>query len=235
MCGIFGSPEFNNYEHLYHENKVRGTFSYGSLYANMKGNIHIRKRPGIVNITGDYAFTDDYNMYLGHTQAPTSVEREFSVETSHPFDNKWFIAAHNGVLENHEEIVQKFFPKHKNPVDSSVIPALMSLSVDLQQRKPENFQKFKDEGVSDDILAITFACGIIKGIFSCWIYSKTTGCTYAVRCGSTLYGNKLKGNFSSIPVKNLAEDELDEGIIYCVTGEGLVECGEFDCNSQFFI
>ena len=235
MCGIFGSPEFQDYETLYHNNKVRGTFSYGSLYASRKGHTHIRKRPGIVNITGDYAFTDDYNMYLGHTQAPTSVERDFSVETSHPFDNKWFIVAHNGVLENHKEIIKKFFPKHKNPVDSSVIPALMSLSIDIQQKKPEGFEKFKKEGANTDILAIIFACGLIKGIFSCWIYSKITKCTYIIRCGSTLYGNHLKGNFSSIPVKKLAEDELKEGIIHCVTNEGLVECGEFDCNSQFFI
>ena len=234
MCGIFGGPEFTVYERLYTENKKRGKFAYGSLYTTCNGRdghreIYIRKRSGIVCLTGDYAFSGDYNMFLGHTQAPTSNQRDFSPITSHPFDDSHYIVAHNGIVENYKQLVDEYIPDHINPVDSSIIPALIGTMYEFGNKKPINETK------TPEVLAIERACSLLKGTFGCWIYSKLTGCTYLARCGSTLYGNVLKGMFSSIRIPDICESSLDEGTIYCVTGEGLTECGHFQVNSPFFL
>ena len=102
MCGIFGSTNFTNYEVLYDFNKQRGTFSYGGLYVTSTvGAMYITKQEGVVDLQSlDIGIEDHYNVFLGHTQAPTSVERDFRPQTSHPFECGNWIVAHNGVLSN---------------------------------------------------------------------------------------------------------------------------------------
>ena len=228
MCGIFGSTEFKTYEKLYTENKKRGKFDYGSLYTCKDKSIYMRKEPGTVDITGDFAFTEDYEMYLGHTQAPTSVQREFNPRTSHPFEDMYHIVAHNGVLENHDDLAEDYVIAHLNAVDSSVIPALIGALLEFDEY-PEDTHK------TQELSAIEECCSMLKGTFACWIYGKLTGCTYLVRSGSTLYGNINTGDFSSVPVDNICEQELEQGIVYCVTNEGLAKCGEFKTNNPFFL
>lgn len=227
MCGIFGSGKFSTYEKLYLENKKRGNFAYGSLYTGRDKSIYMRKEAGTIPLTGDYAWEGEYELYLGHTQAPTSVQREFNPRTSHPFEDMYHIVAHNGVLENYEDIVEDVLIGHINAVDSSVIPALISFLFEFPDK--ENVDK------TEELIAIEQSCNMIKGTFACWIYSKLTGCTYLVRSGSTLFGNIETGDFSSTKVPGICEDELREGVVYCVTSEGLANCGEFETNSPFFL
>ena len=233
MCGIFGSTIFKNYEKLYIANRERGNFSYGSLYTTKSREIYLRKDPGVVDLTGDYAFSGDYNQFLGHTQAPTSSSRDFSPVTSHPFEDFYYIVSHNGVLENDRQIVEDLIPDHINPVDSSVIPALISIVFEFGE-------EFLGEDLDEDkrtaeIVALEKACNKLQGTFACWIYSKLTGCTFLVRSGSTLYGNIDTGEFSSIKVPGIVEEELSEGVVYCSTTEGLATCGKFQSNSPFFL
>jgi len=233
MCGIFGSTIFKNYEKLYIANRERGNFSYGSLYTTRGREIYIRKDPNVVDLTGDYAFSGDYNQFLGHTQAPTSSNREFSPVTSHPFEDFYYIVAHNGVLQNDRQLVEELMPDHYNSVDSSVIPALISLVFEFSE---EFLGEELDEGKrTAEIVALEKACNQLQGTFACWIYSKLTGCTFLVRSGSTLFGNTDTGEFSSIKVPGVVEEELREGVIYCSTTEGLATCGEFQSNSPFFL
>lgn len=233
MCGIFGSTIFKNYEKLYIANRERGNFSYGSLYTTRGREIYIRKDPNVVDLTGDYAFSGDYNQFLGHTQAPTSSNREFSPVTSHPFEDFYYIVAHNGVLQNDRQLVEELMPDHYNSVDSSVIPALISLVFEFSE---EFLGEELDEGKrTAEIVALEKACNQLQGTFACWIYSKLTGCTFLVRSGSTLFGNTVTGEFSSIKVPGIVEEELREGVIYCSTTEGLATCGEFQSNSPFFL
>ena len=232
MCGIFGSFSFKNYEKFYNENKKRGTFAYGSLYVCREKSIFMKKASGVSDLTEDRAFAKDgYELYLGHTQAPTSIQREFSPRTSHPFEDMYHIVAHNGVLENAREIMNENLIGHINAVDSSVIPALIGTLFELTELPPLDDLQHK----TDELLVIEKACNILKGTFACWIYSKLTDCTYLVRSGSTLFGNLLTGDFSSTVIPGMCESTLKEGIVYCVTAEGLAECGEFNSNSPFFL
>jgi glucosamine 6-phosphate synthetase-like amidotransferase/phosphosugar isomerase protein len=241
MCGIFGSHNFRRYEKLYLENKQRGTFSYGSMYLRSTHNpgyvkeTHIRKREGVVDLIEDYVFSKDYESYLGHTQAPTSATRDFSPVTSHPFNSLHYVVAHNGVLENMNELVEKYLKVHDNPVDSSIIPILLSYQLEFNELMNGEYLESNNESKTPDIMAIEHVCRELKGIFSCWIHSKLSGGTYLVRNGSTLFGNIETGDFSSVPVPGLCEQELQEGVIYCFTSEGLARCGEFSTNSSFFL
>lgn len=238
MCGIFGSFDLKTFEQLYVSNKQRGTFACGTLYVGPPvkfGYIkerYVRKSPGTIDLTGDYAFEDQYDLFLGHTQAPTSVARDFNPITSHPFDSLYYHVAHNGVLENMDDIVRDQLGEHDNPVDSSTIPALLSLTIEFDDAVyDESEQGWK----TPELIAIEKSFEIIKGTFACWIHSKLTGDTYLVRSGSTLYGNLDTGAFSSVRVPTVCEDELQEGVVYCVTCEGLTKCGVFKTDSPFFL
>lgn len=230
MCGIFGSSNFKNYKIMYEVNKIRGNFAYGGLYTTLGKELYIRKRPGEVDLTDDGEFVDEYNMFLGHTQAPTSVKREFSPRTSHPFEDMYHLVAHNGVLENYDEIVEDYLIAHLNAVDSSVIPALIAVLLEF-----DDDLTTAESHKTQELVAIERCCEMLKGTFACWIYGKLTGCTYLVRSGSTLFGNHETGDFSSMKIPGMCEDEIEQGIVYCVTTEGLAKCGKFKTNNPFFL
>jgi glutamine---fructose-6-phosphate transaminase (isomerizing) len=218
MCGIFGSFTFKEYKSLYKENKRRGTFSYGNLYTKRDGSMYIHKNEGVINLVTHKKYENEYNLFLGHTQAPTSSERSYSSSTSHPFEYAQWIVAHNGVLENYKELIGLHFPEHNNSVDSSIIPRLIHYMYG-----------------GDEVYAITEACGSLKGTYACWIYNKDTKNTYLVRSGSTLFGNMSNGTFSSTKIPGKCTKELQEGVIYHVSNEGLTSVGGFTSNSPFFI
>lgn len=217
MCGIFGSFSFNEYKSLYKENKKRGTFSYGNLYTSKAGDMYIQKSEGVINLTTHKKYDDEFDLFMGHTQAPTSCERSFSPTTSHPFEYGQWIVAHNGVLENYKEIIGQYFPDHNSNVDSSVIPRLIHYMYG-----------------GDEVYAISEACGTLKGTYACWIYNKDTKNTYIVRSGSTLFGNLTNGTFSSTHTPKCTK-ELEQGVIYHVSNEGLSKVGGFNSHSPFFM
>ena len=233
MCGIFGAKDFQTYEKLYINNKRRGTFAGGSLYVKPGGNMYLKKWegvPAVDEMTGTYAWAGEYDTYVGHTQAPTSSTREYKDTTTHPFEHGWWIVAHNGVLENDQEIRDEYlqesygecdgemYDTSENPVDSAVIPALIDTLY-----------------VGSDVLAIKETLERLKGTFACWIYSKRSYQTYVVRSGSTLFCNSEHSTFSSVKIPGVADENLEEGVIYCMTSEGLTNVGTFSASSPFFM
>lgn len=241
MCGIFGSFDFKRYEKMYHENKVRGNFAYGSMYIRKKAEpglakgVYTRKVEGVVDLTSHNTFAKDYDQFLGHTQAPTSSNREFSPATSHPFNSVHYCVAHNGVLENHNELGAEYMSGWWDDecVDSEVIPGLMSVNVEFDEHILLSHEQ--EEGKTEDVLTIEKTCSMLRGTFGCWVYSQLSGDTFIVRNGSTLFGNINTGDFSSVFVPGVCEHELKQGVVYCVTTEGLAECGEFETSSPFFL
>lgn len=220
MCGIFGSTNFNQFTRLYAKNKERGNFSHGFMYVKRNGTTYVRKGEGISEMTGEHAFHyhRQYDSFLGHTQAPTSSERDYKPETTHPFDHGNFVVAHNGVLENHLELAREHrIDIDMIKVDSQIIPMLMD-----------------DLYVGSDVLAIKEACNLLKGIYACWIFCKETKLTYLVRSGCTLYSDSDRTSFSSIKFGNVKQ-EIDSGTIYCFTPEGLTQVGQFKSDNPFFM
>lgn len=218
MCGIFGSTNFSDYRKLYNKNKKRGTFSYGSLFTNKAETIGINRCEGTFDLGKQIIEKEKYNIYLGHTQAPTSCERKWTINTSHPFEYNDWIVAHNGIISNFDEIVGQHFPDHDCKVDSSIIPKLIDYMYG-----------------GDEVLAISEACGTLKGTYACWIYNLKTGNIYIVRSGCTLFGDKLTGTFSSVSYRGICTKPLEEGFIYHVSNEGLTSVGGFYSHSPFFV
>jgi len=219
MCGIFGSTEKQKFITLYNLNKKRGNFAVGTLFHNQSTMV-IRKYEGVVEPVRLFKNEEevDFQMYLGHTQAPTSAKRDYSLNTSHPFEYGDWIVAHNGVLTNFDEIKNEFDPKWKNPVDSSVIPLLFS-----------SLKKYSKNYEEQDV--ICSALSLLEGTFGLWIVNKRSAKSYIARCGSTLFADIYSNTFSS--VKFPESEPLEEGTLYHVTPEGLTTVGTFDFNSPF--
>lgn len=220
MCGIYCSNDLNTFEILEEVNKNRGNFSTGIFYCYGKANYNVIKEKGGVNWYATKLPTGDNFIYLGHNQAPTSSAREWKEETSHPF---WFgdwVVAHNGVLTNYEELIDKYLPMHDNPVDSSIIPALLD---------EFEYNHGPCEDVDAEIQNILYTIEKLKGTFALWIVNIKTMNVYIARQGSTLFYKDA--NISSI--KGNDYKEVKEGILYSYSFEGLTELDEFNYNSPF--
>ena len=114
MCGIFGSSKFITFEKLYNHNKTRGSFAGGSVYIKNTSNIFLRKWEGVLcaqDMTGYFPFVNEYNKFVGHTQAPTGSVRQYNDRTTHPFEHGDWIVAHNGVLENDQQLRKEYKTK----------------------------------------------------------------------------------------------------------------------------
>jgi glucosamine--fructose-6-phosphate aminotransferase (isomerizing) len=159
----------------------------------------------------------DFEYYLGHTQAPTSAQRAYSKSTTHPFQCKDWIIAHNGVLTNEKELKKTLDKKKYNIVDSSIIAPLI-----------EKYYKEYD----DEVAAISKALSQLKGTFGLWIFHQQSNNIYLARSGSTLYADFLNNSFSSL--KEDGYVELEEGLLYLLTQEGITCVGRFKKNSPFF-
>ena len=219
MCGIFGATEFEQFEQLYSANKQRGNFAHGFYFVRKSGwDKYMRKGPGEYDLKNEYEWDNpsSYDKYLGHTQAPTSVNRDFRPITSHPFSSGRFTVAHNGVLENHQQLAKEYFGSEVD-VDSEIIPKLLNRLY-----------------TGDDIKVIQQGCSKLKGIYSCWVYNDTTSQVYIIRSGSTLFTDQEKQTFSSVKTDDVTET-LQEGVIYCLSPEGLVPVGKFKSSTPFFM
>ena len=200
MCGIFGSNNFERYKTLYKLNKDRGSFAYGSLYTYSKSRPLVQ-RAAVSEIPPSNVDITECTFYFGHTQGPTSSQREFDTKTSHPFRYLNWYVAHNGVLSNSKELAKKY--KVDNPVDSAVIPRIIWNKV----------QDLWDPDVwiwEREQRGIKAACEELEGTFSCWIFNEATNNVYLVRSGSTLFYSY--NQFSSAQSDDMIP--LDDGGIY---------------------
>lgn len=218
MCGIFGSTNSKKFDTLYKLNRERGNFAFGCALVDrfQPELVHIQKYQGAPD--KDLDFPHSCSVMLGHTQAPTSSVREWSEETSHPFECGDWIVAHNGILSNFEKLRRQYVAiSHTNDVDSSIIPALLDL--------------FQTKGIKGhESLIIAEVAELLEGTFACWIYNRVSGNTYLIRCSSTLFGDNY-GNFSSVQFPN--SFPLEEGVVYKFD-RGLHSIRKFKYSSPFF-
>lgn len=215
MCAIFGSKDLKTFQHLYSENLERGDFAAGFAFRQKNtGNFDVLKIQG--NHFKIDADLSSYDMFFGHTQAPTSSIRTFNPETTHPFIVNKIIVAHNGVLSN-ELSLKANCKSPYNTVDSSVIPALLNDANSLNKETKE--------------FEITSILSKLEGTYSLWIIHNNK--SYIARSGSTLFYDKSNCNFSSVKVDEI-NTEIKEGILYKVD-EKITEVGSFSANSPFLI
>jgi len=218
MCGIFGTTEKDRFATLYNLNRARGDFAFGCCLITENRNIqYVHHQPGILDFdSGLFSPNLSYYYMLGHTQAPTSSQRSYSKHTSHPFENEDWVVAHNGVLSNFETLKEKYLPDHINPVDSSILPPLLT-----------------HLGVDDEVETITNVLEILEGTYSLWMFNIKSKNIYIARCGSTLFVDRIKSEFSS--TKEEGMEEFPDNSLSIITQEGITNLTGFDGNSPFLI
>ena len=218
MCGIFGATNREKYLTLQTLNLKRGDFAQSTFFLDKTG-YEIHKVP-LKNVTTKYRFPKKkkFDFYFGHVQAPTSSVREFHPNTSHPFCVDNWIVAHNGVLTNFKDLVNEYEMPYENPVDSSIIPYMLY--------KIQELSNFKELDI------ITNTLTQLHGTFGVWIHNVLTGNSFLAKCGVTLFADIYENTFSSTHTKGL--DQLNDGIVYQITQEGLTTVASFECDNPFF-
>ncbi len=196
MCAIFGSANQDTFKKLYELNLHRGNFASGVVYINPFGETSVHKAQGVNGLHfAQYART---KFYAGHLQAPTSSQREWSYETAHPFCQGNWLVQHNGIITNFNDLKRKYVAyTHDNPVDSSIIPALLRL-FEYYDGKPQN---------QSDVIA--YVTSLLQGTYACCIINKLTSQVYLTRCSSTLFLGL--GDYSSTEFEHSVP--LVEGVV----------------------
>lgn len=197
MCAIFGSFSSSMNEILYDANKKRGNFA-SSLVQVTSDDQYIYKSAGSIDFD-KVKYSDHTEYFMGHVQAPTSVQREFRYETSHPFEAMSWLLFHNGVLVNEEQIRDNYLRYVLNPVDSSLIVNLIQYFMENDVSKKPNPIKY-----------IKQALEVIDGTFALSIVDCDTCEIYLARVGSILYYNNT-GSFSTLSGEGFKE--VPEGTI----------------------
>jgi glucosamine 6-phosphate synthetase-like amidotransferase/phosphosugar isomerase protein len=219
MCAIFGAPDKSMLEVLYTANQDRGTFASSFIQLTYDDQF-VFKKEGEINF--DETKGSKQSKYCcGHVQAPTSAMREWSYETSHPFDTLSWMVFHNGVIVNDKDIRKKHLPYLENPVDTSLIVNLI--------------QKFMEDdraSGTNPVRYIRRAMEELNGSFAVAIVDCDTNELYIARVGSILHYNN-KGCYSTIPGKGYTE--LKEGEIRRLNKKTLRfnKVGEFKHESPF--
>ncbi len=220
MCGIYCSNDLSTFEILNQANKKRGNFSTGIFYCYNTANYNIIKEKGDINWNSTKIPNEKGHLYLGHNQAPTETGRGWKEETSHPFWVGDWIVAHNGVLTNFNELIDEYVPMHDNPVDSSIIPALLD---------EFEYTHGPCEDTETEVQNILYTIEKLKGTFALWIVNIKTMNVYIARQGSTLFYKD--SNISSI--RGCDYKEVSQGILYNYSYEGLTEIDGFLYDSPF--
>jgi len=218
MCAIFGSYDKSMFEVLYEANKERGNFASSIVTIGVE-DVYIGKFNGNINFD-KVSYGNDFSYVTGHVQAPTSSTREWSYDTSHPFETLSWLVSHNGVLTNEEELRDHYVPHVVNPVDTALIVELLQYFTESEKGKP------------DPVKSITKTLNVLQGTFALSIIDTDTSEIYLARSGSVLHYDRL-GNFSTNP--GIGYTELPEGDIMRLNKKTKRwnKVGTFEVNSPF--
>lgn len=217
MCAIVGSCNLSRLEVLYEANVQRGNFSSGIICLTSDYDQNIVKVQGIIDFD-KINLSEECQYYIGHVQAPTSAKREWSYDTSHPFESISWCVVHNGVLTNWEKLRAAHIDWDLNPVDTSVIPNLL--------------QHFTEEcrGECPAHEIIKKVLEMLEGTFALCMIDTDTNEVYIARQGSTLHYNS-SGDISTLPGKGFTL--LPEGVILNLQNNTWCEVNTFKINSPF--
>jgi glucosamine 6-phosphate synthetase-like amidotransferase/phosphosugar isomerase protein len=218
MCAIFSASNINKFEILYQVNKERGNFASSVVCLKDTSDQLVLKKAGAFDFD-KISLEDTSDYYVGHVQAPTSINKKWKYDVAHPFESTSWSVVHNGVLTNSEALKAKHAKYNTSTVDTSVIPDLL--------------QKFTEECVGEcpghEIIRRTLE--LLEGTFALCIIDTDSNDVYIARQGSILHYNDL-GDCSTLPGEGYKE--LPEGdIMMLVDHKSWVKVNQFKTKSPF--
>tara|TARA_A100001515_G_scaffold142640_1_gene141916 strand:+ start:533 stop:1204 length:672 start_codon:yes stop_codon:yes gene_type:complete len=198
MCAIFGSFNTSMFEVLYEANKQRGNFA-SSIISLSEDDQFIKKKKGDIDFD-KYTHQPKTNYYLGHVQAPTSSMREYSYDTSHPFESLSWLVSHNGVLTNHKKLNNMYGLKTK--VDTETIVNMLEYFTHIEHKKGKVLVNPKK--------IIKRTLEQLSGTYALSIVFCDTNEVFLARSGSLLHYNN-NGDYSTLSGEGLKQ--LQEGVL----------------------
>jgi glucosamine 6-phosphate synthetase-like amidotransferase/phosphosugar isomerase protein len=205
MCGIAGSSSLESGFDLYEQNLDRGFYSSSVTVLFHDGAIFTKKVHGRLDL---FSIPRDGIFYLFHSRGPTVETTEFKWSDNHPYTYGKYVAAHNGIIENFNDLTDRKFN-----VDSKVIPYLIDLNDERETQVP-----------------IISSLAKLKGTFAVWILNVDTRKLYIARHDITLFRYGVE--FSSSNPGYMKE--VPQDILHCIdiTKANVDDVGSFELRSK---
>lgn len=133
MCGIFGfvtrqgeGPEIARLRRLALITQTRGEHAFGLAWLNADGRIETFKRPGAAqHYLDELERCRDAIIVVGHCRYAThGSPADNRNNHPHPVGSGQFV--HNGVVHNHEDLVERYGLRPQTQCDSEVLGLLMA-------------------------------------------------------------------------------------------------------------
>jgi glucosamine 6-phosphate synthetase-like amidotransferase/phosphosugar isomerase protein len=207
MCGIFGSNNKNSFFDLYQLNRSRGSYSSGVFCFRDSTSVVYKTNKAIT--FNDIPDNMDY--YLGHNRAPTIETTSFAEHACHPFQTDYYWYAHNGIINNHKELLEKY-EKHYT-VDSEWI----------------GFYLEKHHLIKDALEEIS------NNPFAVWILRREHPYSFTLaRVANPIYKSTENNSFSSAQFEG--SKLIEEGTVYAGTADKITNTLlKFKHKSPYFI
>ena len=217
MCGIAGSKSLDSGYDLYQNNLTRGYYSSSvtALYKK-RGGIFTIKQLGKLEID---QIPKGADYYLFHSRGPTVETTRFNWDDNHPFCYGNFSVAHNGIIENADDLYAG--ERGILGVDSRIVPYLLDESYRVEH--------------NDLDLAVKRTLERLKGTFGLWILDHANFQVRVVRHDITLFNYGTE--FSSSNPGYMKEMEQNKVYVFDVESDrmGIVEDFKPAGKPKYFI
>ena len=171
MCGIVAynsSVTLSDAKKLFKLSMSRGRDSSGLFYLKRDGlESRLFKSPEPIDKLLKKVDISDAEFVMGHTRLVTN-----STGTNQPVYNDEFVAVHNGIITNYNELWNQLGIPKINDLDSEIIPNFLS--------------HYTQQGLSERE-ALNNLLRDAKGTINSIIYSRTTGNIYAISNNGSLF------------------------------------------------
>jgi glucosamine 6-phosphate synthetase-like amidotransferase/phosphosugar isomerase protein len=186
------------------------------------------------------------NFLIGHNRFTTKGHHKNN-KNNHPFNINDFYLVHNGIISNHNELMEKYNLFNTIETDSFIIISLINKFFNKYEKKKPNREH-------NLLSSIKKTCELLEGSFSVFFYDRVLNNIYYFKDGSThfyaysndkvLIGSTCKTNLNYTYLDNdlirlkeysdLKELKIDDGVIYLLNDKNTFKAVEkFDIKKSY--